>query len=367
MVAEFRRSLLRELDYRQEAANLSTLRENLSAFRRLIVPAPIADYSSSRVLTMEYVSGVKVTDLSPIARAEMDGSALADEFFHAYLHQVLVDGFFHADPHPGNILITDDGGHLGLLDLGMVARISPRMQERLLQLLLAISEGHSDEAASVALRIGDAPEGFDSKIFNLRVKTLVDDSRHKTAANLKVGRTMLEVARISGECGIYLPPELTMLGKTLLNLDAIVCKLDPDFDPNECIRSHAPGLMRNRMKQSQSQDSIFAGLLETKDFIERLPKRMNRILDLVADNDLSIKVNAINEGRLIAGMEKIANRIALGLVLASLVVGAAMLMSVPTTFRIFDYPGIAMILFLLAATGGIALVVNILMHDTRRQ
>jgi uncharacterized membrane protein len=124
--------------------------------------------------------------------------------------------------------------------------------------------------------------------------------------------------------------------------------------------------MRDRMQKSGSSGGIFRGLLETKDFVERLPKRLNTILDRVADNDLSIKVDAIDERRLIEGMEKIANRITLGLILAALVVGAAMLMSVPTNFRIFGYPGIAMVFFLAAAAGGIMLVVNILMVDAKR-
>ncbi len=365
MVTEFKTSILRELDYRQEAGNLATLRENLARYRRIVVPQAIPDYSTSRVLTMEYIHGTKVTELSPIAQGEIEGPRIAEQLFHAYLKQVLVDGFFHADPHPGNIFITDDGKHVALLDLGMVARISPRMQEKLLQLLLAISEGHSDDAASIALRIGETEENFDPRAFNQRVKVLVEATQNTTVQKLEVGRLMIEVTRASGECGIRLPSELTMLGKTLLNLDEIVRKLDPAFDPNEFIRNRAPGLMRQRMKKSGSTGSIFTGLLETKDFIERLPKRLNAILDRVADNELSIKVHAIDERRLIAGLEKIANRITLGLILAALIVGAAMLMSVPTTFKIFGYPGLAMIFFLTAAAGGVALAVSILMNDAK--
>jgi len=365
MVGEFKRSILRELDYRQEAANLTTLRENLSRYRRIIVPKAIEDYTTSRVLTMEYIHGAKVTELSPISRPEVAGRRIAEQLFHAYLKQVLVDGFFHADPHPGNIFITDDGKHVALLDLGMVARISPRMQEKLLQLLLAISEGHGDDAASIAQGIGEIGENFDQRTFDLRVKALVEATQNTTVQKMSVGRLMIEVTRVSGECGIRLPSELTMLGKTLLNLDEIVRKLDPEFDPTEFIRNRAPELMRDRMKKSVSTGALFMGLLETKDFIERLPKRLNTILDRVADNDLSIKVDAIDERRLIAGLEKIANRITLGLILASLVVGAAMLMSVPTTFKIFGYPGIAMIFFVAAAAGGIALAVTILMYDAK--
>ena len=154
MLEQFRKSLLRELDYRQEASNLSTFREQLRNFERIIVPAPIADYCTSRVLTMEYVPGVKITEMSPLARMEFDGAALAEELFRAYLDQILVHGFFHADPHPGNVFLTDDY-RIALIDLGMVGRVMPRLQEDLLQLLLAISEGRGDEAAQIAIKIGD--------------------------------------------------------------------------------------------------------------------------------------------------------------------------------------------------------------------
>ncbi len=139
MLDQFRKSLLRELDYLQEANNLITLREQLKGFESIVVPEPIADYSTSRVLTMEYVHGKKVTGLSALGRMEFDGNGLAEETFRAYLEQILVNGFFHADPHPGNVFLTDDY-RIALIDLGMVGRVMPGLQEQLLQLLLAIAE-----------------------------------------------------------------------------------------------------------------------------------------------------------------------------------------------------------------------------------
>ena len=149
MVEELRKSLLRELDYRQEAANLRLLGEKLADFPRIVVPQPIDDYSTGRVLTMEYIAGRKITKLSPLGALDLDGEALAEELFRAYLQQILVDGFFHADPHPGNVFLTDDG-RIALLDLGMTARLGPALQDRLLKLLLAIAEGQSEKAADIA-------------------------------------------------------------------------------------------------------------------------------------------------------------------------------------------------------------------------
>ena len=359
---EFRRSLLRELDYRQEAQNLTLLRRNLSEFSAIVVPAPIEDYTTSRVLTMEYVSGTKITTLSPVALLELNGAALAEQLFRAYLKQILVDGFFHADPHPGNVLVTD-AGQIALLDLGMVGRIAPGLQEPLLQLLLAISEGHSDDAVRFALKVGEVRPDFDEPEFSRRVADLVGRHQDAELRNMQVGKAVLEIGRISGDVGLRLPSELTMLGKTLLNLDQIAEALDPTFNPNASIRKNAAEIMRGRLLKSASPGNMFSGVLELKEFMERLPGRVNKILDTVANNQLEVKVDAIDEARLMAGFQKVANRITLGLLLAALIIGAAMLMQVETSFRILGYPGLAIIFFLLAAGGGIALMLSILLKD----
>src|SRR6185369_16913951 len=116
LVVEFRKTITAELDYRKEARNLETIGRELAEFRRIVVPQPVADYTTERVLTMDYVDGTKLTALNPLVLTDVDTKAIADELFHAYLKQVLLDGVFHADPHPGNVFLTADG-RLGLLDL----------------------------------------------------------------------------------------------------------------------------------------------------------------------------------------------------------------------------------------------------------
>lgn len=362
MVEEFRKSILRELDYRQEAQNLLALRENLAEFPRIFVPAPVEDYTTTRVLTMEFVLGQKITSLSPLSRMEFDGKALADELHRAYLKQILIDGFFHADPHPGNVFLTDDK-RLALLDLGMVGRISPQMQEALLKLLLAISEGRGDEAADRASEIGEKLETFDEVEFRRQVAELVGIYQNATVEHIQIGKVVMEMSRVAGTAGVRLPPELTMLGKTLLHLDEIGRALDPEFDPNASVRRNAAELLQKRMRKSASPASLYASLLEAKDFIEKLPGRVNKVLDILSNNELRLNVDAIDEALLIDGLHKIANRIALGLILAALIVGAAVLMQVPTGFQLFGYPGLAILLFLAAALGGVALVVSIVATD----
>jgi hypothetical protein len=158
-----------------------------------------------------------------------------------------------------------------------------------------------------------------------------------------------------------------MLGKTLLNLDEIGRTLDPAFDPNASIRKNSAELLTRRMRQDATPGNLFASLLEAREFIGRLPDRVGKVLDLVSTNSLKVRVDAIDERELIAGLQKIANRIALGLVLAALIVGAALLTQVPTSFRIFGYPGLAMIFFLVAVAGGAALAGSIVLSDRKQR
>ena len=362
MIEEFRRSVLRELDYIQEGGHLVVFKRNLASFDRLVVPVPIEDYTTSRVLTMEYVPGTKITALSRAVLLEIDGARLVDDLYAAYLKQVLVDGFFHADPHPGNILLTEDG-RLALLDLGMVARVTPRVQDALLQVLLGGSDGQADVVATYAMKLGQPRETFDEIAFRRRVADLVARSGDFAAEPVEVGRMVLELARLSVESGLRLPPELSMLGKTLLSLDEIARTLKPELLPNAIVRQHAAALMQQRMADSISPGRLLSGVLETKELMERLPERMNRILDRLANNEIEVKVDAIDEARLMEGFQKVANRITLGLLLAALIVGAALLMQVETSFRILGYPGLAIISFLLAAAGGVALIMAIVFWD----
>ncbi|HXM50033.1 MAG TPA: AarF/UbiB family protein [Pyrinomonadaceae bacterium] len=362
MLSELRQSLLRELDFQTEAGNLRRLRSSLREFERILIPEPIEDFTTSRVLTMDYIAGKKITVLSPLRMMELDGPGLSEELFRAYLKQILVDGFFHADPHPGNVFITDDD-RIAILDLGMVGHISGSFQENLLRLLLAISEGRGDEAADVSMKMGEPKPNFDKRDFEHRVANLVAQHSDATLNQIDAGHVVLEITRISADCWFRLPPEFTLIAKALLNLDRVVYTLFPDFDPNEIIRDEATSILTRQLVKSIEPGTVLTRVIEVKEFVERLPDRVNKILDAIGNNELKIGVDAIDERVVLDGLQKVANRITLGLVLASLIIGAALMMRVETSFRILGYPGFPMIFFLLAAIAGVVLVVSIIFYD----
>ena len=362
MILEFRRALMGELDYEVEASHLRMLKQNLAEFSRIFVPAPIDSYVSTRVLAMEFVRGTKITTLNPVALIDADPEGLADELIRAYLHQILIDGFFHADPHPGNVFITDEG-RLALLDLGMVGHLSPTLQDRLLKLVLAISEGRGEEAADAAIMLGEKREGFDEGGFTRDVVATVGRYLGASLEHFQVGKIVLEVNRSAGAHGIKSPVELTMLGKTLLTLDNIARLLAPALDVNASIRNNASSLMQRRLLKSLSPGTVFPTVLEAKEFAEQLPRRINRVLESLASSQLKLKVEVIDEGAVIDGLQKVANRITMGLVVAALILSAAMMMRIESRFTLLGYPGFPTLLFLAAGSLAGWLVFNILAHD----
>lgn len=362
LLEQFRRSLNGELDYRREAVNLTHLATIVSKYDRLVIPEPIEDYTTSTVLTMDYIPGRKITELGPLAQMEFDGCALAQQLFEAYLDQILLEGFFHADPHPGNVLLTDDN-RIALIDLGMVARVPGNMRKLLIKLLLALSDGDGKATADAAVALGRPLEDFDEASFVIRASDMVERSKGATIADLDAGSMVMELMRISGDYGLRLPAELSMLGKALLNLDQVARVLDPDFDPSEAIRRHTDNILESQMRPSSG--SAFSALLEARDFVEQFPGRVNKVMDAMAEGTFHLDVHAFDEAELMRGFQKLANRLTMGLVVAALIIGAALLIQVDTASKLFGYPALAILCFLAAAACGFALLWSILRADRK--
>ena len=364
MLEEFRKSMLRELDYQQEARNLELLRANLAEYPRIHVPAPVPDYTTSRVLTMDFVGGRKLTSLGPLAQLEVEGNALADQLIGAYLQQILVDGFFHADPHPGNVFLTETGD-IALIDLGMVGRIPAHLQDPLLKLLLAVGDGRGDDAAKTLQALAERTEvELDETAFRRAVGEIVAEHHGAALAQIRAGAVVMELSKVAADNGLRTPSELTMLGRALIALDEVARTLDPAYDPNDAIRRQAADILRRRIKGT-SPGNVFAGVLEAKEFVERLPGRVNKVMDALAEGDFKLHVRGIDEREIISGVTKAANRLTTGLVIAALIVGAAMMMRIETTTEILGYPALAIVCFAVAAGFGVALVLNIWLTDHR--
>ena len=362
-VSEFRKSLIAELDYRAEADNLETFATNLADYPNLFVPKYLPDFSTARVLTMEMVNGQKVTKLSELRRLENPLTEVASELMRAYLDQIFVYGLIQADPHPGNFLLTRDN-RLALLDLGMVAHIPPRMRDRLLKLMLATVDGRGEDAAESAIALGTRLEDFDERGFIRDTSQMV--AQYASASSPQTtsdGRLLLHITTRAISAGLKPPPEMSLLGKTLLSLESVSNALDPDLDPRQIIKSHLESVLRSRMMKALSPANLATEFMEVQDLIRESPKRVSEFLQTLAANKLRVHVTGLEESRLMENLQKIANRISTGIIVAALIIGGAMMTRVSSSMTIWGYPAVAFVLFLIGAGLGITLVVQAMLAD----
>jgi predicted unusual protein kinase regulating ubiquinone biosynthesis (AarF/ABC1/UbiB family) len=362
MVQEFRRSLLDELDYRTEAAHQKLFGEMLAGFDRICVPQPVEDYTTSRVLTMEYVDGRSIDSVGPLGRAELDCAELADQLIGAHLEQVLVHGVFHADPHPGNVLLTRDH-RLALIDVGMVAKLAPEAREHLLRLLLAVSTGDSSAAVDALERLGDRLESYDGDRLRARVTDLLLRFGSATVGGLAAGRRLAELATAASSCGLRPSAALSMLAKSLLHLDQIARTLDPDARIDELLEKHVASLMRARMLETARPAKVLRSTLDAMAFVEQLPNRLNKVLESVAEGRLALRLEGLDEASVIRGAQKMANRVVAGVLIAAFVVAAALFSATPHGPTLWGYPVLTVVFLGLALLTAGWVAVGILRRD----
>ncbi len=359
---EFSKTLMQELDYQAEAENLERFGQHLRPFKPLWVPQPIWDYCSNRVLTMELANGVRVDAIPPVRRTEQSMDPLAAALIRGYLDQIFVHGEIHADPHPGNLRVTDNG-RLAIFDLGMVAHMPPRLRERLLKILFAAVDGRGEEVADEIIAISTRLESYDEERYLRETGQMI--ARYAASNHYSEGRVVLDMVRIATACGLRTPPELSLIGKALLNLETVCRLLSPTLDTRRIIERQLQHVMKARLKKSLSMANLASEAMEVQELVRVGPRKITDILALLAENRLQMKVTGLEESRLMENLQKIANRVSAGIVTAALILASALMMKIDTGVHLFGYPAIAMLLMLIGVFLGLGIILSALLFDRR--
>jgi predicted unusual protein kinase regulating ubiquinone biosynthesis (AarF/ABC1/UbiB family) len=355
------------------------------------------------VLTTERVRGVKIDAISPFTRLERDLAPVADELTRAYLKQITLDGHFHADPHPGNVFVVlpesdnpltpselrardplavqrevvtplaeidrqaeenaappprERGVRLALIDFGMTARLSTSLRAQIVRLLLDLADNQGDDAAATMIEIGHALPDFDRPAFVHDVASLLARNYDLAVGEIQAGQVLFEVIDIAYQRGLRLPAELTLLAKALFNLDAVTRALDPTYSPVETIREFGAQIAADRARRELSPRRLFQLATEGSNLLTALPHRLDIITDRLASNELATRVDVPQVAQLTEALQKVANRIFSGAVLAGLLVASGMLLP----YR----PSLGTAGFVLAGAIGLWMVLSILWSDRQR-
>lgn len=358
IVDQLERTLADEQNYRLEARYTETLRMRLTPFPRIMIPSVFESLTTRNVLTIERMDGIRLSEVKSETLASGIYADLADELFRAYLQQMCIDGLFHSDPHPGNVLLQEDG-KLVLIDFGMVGRISRKLQYDLFRLLLDVSENRGDGVATVCMSIGELQDGFERNAFVEDVCYIVGKYHNFPLGELDFGRVVIEILRTCSRNHVRIPSEVLLLGKTFLNLDGICRMLHPQFNPMATMRQAASHLLRQKVEQEASLESVLSVAIETRRILSEAPRRLMGIIQMISENRMRLETRISEMPDFLATLDRVGSRITVGLITAAIIVGSALMFSVTAEPTVFGYPVFAIIGFLVAGGFGIYLIISI--------
>lgn len=355
LAAQLEKTLTAELDLRQEAQNARRVRESLAEFPRLRTPELVEELVTRRVLVLEYVEGRKLTEAFDLPA----DPELAGGLWRAYLKQILVVGAFQCDPHPGNFII-DDRHRLVTLDYGMIAYLSRENQLRLMAVLLTLVDRDGERTARACMEMGIPGRDFREGRFRAEVGLLVARYAGVPIKEMPLGVIVRDLLVVCLRNDVQIPPEMVLLGKTLLNLEPICRRLDPEMDPVGIMKGMARGLLEEQIRREISAEKLMSLVLELRAFANDVPLSLRRVLMQLANNELRIGVQMEKAEQMQHAVGEIANRITLGVITAALILSSAFLLNVDAGLRLFGYPAFSLVGFLLAAGLGIYVVAKIL-------
>jgi predicted unusual protein kinase regulating ubiquinone biosynthesis (AarF/ABC1/UbiB family) len=326
MVRELETSLNQELDFRVEAENTRLIGRQVAGFAKLCTPTVYPELTSQRVLTLSFIKGRHLAEVGRAELSEHDSKAIAADLLSAYMKQIAIDGVFHCDPHPGNILLTDDG-RLALMDFGMVGRFDAGQKDKMILFLLSFSERLGERVAETYLDMIEPPEGLDSHGFTQDICSLVSRYHDMSGGRLGLGTALLELTRLAYQNRVPVPTSMTLLGKTMLNLDGAISVLSPELDPVELIRNYMLEVMLKRVGDQLSPGRVFAWVLDMKHLFENAPRRTDIILGKLADDRLTVRLDVHNLERTTQSLSQAATRLAVGVLAGSLLIGGGNVLS----------------------------------------
>jgi ubiquinone biosynthesis protein len=321
---DFAYTLRAEMDYRREGRNADHFRHNFAAEPALYIPEVYWNYTTGRVLVLERIHGVKIDDIEALDTAGVDRHQAALNATRTIVKEVLIDGFFHADPHPGNFFVMDEGV-IGAMDFGMVGHLDQRLREELVRLYVVAVGLDSEGIVEQLIRMGAAELRVDRAGLKRDAERLLTKYHGLPLKEIRAREVMEEVMPIVFRHHLRLPSELWLLGKTLAMMEGVGLKLDPEFDIFEVSRPYVRRFLWQMASPRVWGQKLAKGAGDWGELLALFPRQATRILDQVEQGELGLTLSLKETDRVVGKLDRIANRLVVSILLAALIVGMALL------------------------------------------
>lgn len=360
IVDEFSLVIREELDYTREGRNTDRLRENMGDVRNVKVPKVHWALTTPKVLTIERIPGTKVSETEQLVAEGHDLKRIAQTLSSAFLEQVFVDGFFHADPHPGNILITPEE-EIGLIDVGQVGRLDSESKTGALRLLIAFQHQDTRRFAEEVVALGIAREEVDIPRLTRDLLRILREYYDMPSRNVNIGQILMKTMDVSATHKVRLPTSFAVLGKVLANIDGINRRLDPDFNFTEAAEPYITRGARSEFEAKGLITDFYRAAMDLREFVFNLPEQLGEIMRRAVAGTLRIEFKHVGLTELTTRLDKVGTRISFSLIVAAIIIGSSLLvLAGEGPLAWFGFPLIGLLGYLVALVFGIYLLVAII-------
>jgi len=356
-VDEFRRAIRRELDFTIEARNTERIRNNLSSDSKIYIPRVFWNFCRPQVLVLERLEGVNLNEIDR-AGEKFSGKEVSQIITRCFFHQIMENGFFHADPHPGNFILMENG-QLALVDFGMVGRLTQELREKAARIFISLMERNTERLTEEYLALGIITSGVDLKEFRWDVEDLLDRYYGLPLGRISLGEVINEMGRIALRHHVRMPSNMYLLSRTLITLEGVVRQLDPEFNILETARHYAQTLLIRRFSPPRMKKALIRYFEDTFSVLQNFPHQLDRFFTRVERGELKVEFEHRGWEGLIAELDRAFNRLAFGLIIAALIVGSSLVMQRDSGPQFLGFPFLGIIGYLAAGILGIWLIISI--------
>lgn len=358
-VRELARTLRKEMDLSLEGRTIERFAANFAGDSTVYFPKVYWAYTSKALLTMEMIEGIKVSDVDSLVAAGLDLKLIAKRGADAFIKMVLEHGFFHGDPHPGNILILPDNV-ICLLDFGMTGRIDPFLKSHLTDILMSVLKRDAEEVISLLIYSGDITDSVNIRALRRDISEFIEKYYDLSLQQFQVGQLLIDFTEIIAEYRIKFHPDLLLLAKAFLTIESMGRQLDPDFDMTMHLRPLMAKEIRGRLSPKSAFKELYGNINSYRNLLRSLPKDIKEILNRINRDKFKIDLEHRGLDRFIKELDKSINRLSSSLIIAALIVGSSIVMQTGKGPLLLGLPLFAFMGYSIAGLVGIVWLIAIM-------
>lgn len=364
IVAEFDKAIKKEVNFNFELKNMERFRKNFKDKQKIYVPAIYKDYSSKNILTMEYVDGIKLSQIDNFSEMKIHYKEIIGSIVDLMMKQIFDYGFFHADPHPGNIFIIPHTQKICFLDFGVMGTIPADHREYLSSIIIGIVTGDTRKIMHSVIKISNSTvyEIDDYQALEQDVASVIDQYTYQSISDINMGEIVSEVLQAFIKHRLKVSPNLYLLGKAIVTLEGVCRKLDPSYNLVEHIKPWAKKFLKNKINPLKIGKDFYGSLSDFALLLRDLPAEASNILEQVKRGKLKIEFEHKGLEPVMEHADKISNRLVASIVISSIVIGSSVIIHSGVAPKWYGIPIIGLIGYLAAALMGFVLLIAIFRH-----